>query len=74
MVYNHLPGHLWGSPGQYSGPSPSFCVCYVNDMPMLVDCIMLQYADDSALIVSDTCPGKIAELVNKHLAPPPKKM
>ena len=35
-------------------------LCYVNDMRMSVDCIMLQYADDSALMVSDTCPDKIA--------------
>ena len=36
---------------------PSPFLCYVNDISMSVDCIMLQYADDSAIMVSDTCPG-----------------
>ena len=64
-VFNHPSGHLWGSTRQYSGPSPF--LWYVNDMPMSVDCNMLQYADDSALMVSDTCLGKIAELLSKNL-------
>ena len=64
MVFNHPPGHLLlGFPGQYFGPSPF--LCYVNDMPMSVDCIMLQYADDREIMVSDTCSGKIAELLSK---------
>ena len=46
---------------------PLLFLCYVNDMPMSVDCIMLQYADDSALMVSDTCPGKIANLLSENL-------
>ena len=28
-------------------------LCYVNDMPIIVKCMLLLYADDSALIVSD---------------------
>ncbi|XP_072025345.1 craniofacial development protein 2-like [Amphiura filiformis] len=36
-------------------------------MTMTVDCIVLQYADDSALMVSDTCPEKIAKLLSKNL-------
>ena len=36
-------------------------------MPMSVDCIMLQDADDGALMVSDTSPFKIAELLSKNL-------
>ena len=33
---------------------PLLFLCYVNDMPNSVNCLMLQYADDSALIFSDT--------------------
>ena len=32
---------------------PLLFLCYVNDMPNSVNCLMLQYADDSALIFSD---------------------
>ena len=46
---------------------PLLFLCYVNDMPMSIDCIMLQYADDNALMISDTCPGKIAKLLSKNL-------
>ena len=29
---------------------PPFLLCYVNDMPNFTNCLMLQYANDSALI------------------------
>ena len=32
---------------------PILFLCYVNDMTNCVDCVLLQYADDNALIVSD---------------------
>ena len=34
-------------------------LCCVNGMHNCVDCMLLQYADDSALIVSDKDPLKI---------------
>ena len=40
---------------------PILFLCYVNDMPNCVDCVLLQYADDSALIVSDKDPIKIGQ-------------
>ena len=42
-------------------------LCYVNDMPNCVDCVLLQYADDSALIVSDKDPIKIGQQLSKNL-------
>ena len=32
---------------------PLLFLCYVNDMPISVDCKLLLYADDSALLVSN---------------------
>jgi len=38
-------------------------LCYVNDMPNSVNCMLLQYADDSALIYSDKDPEKMQEFL-----------
>ena len=38
-------------------------LCYVNDMPNSTSCLMLQYADDSALIYSDNDPEKISNVL-----------
>ena len=46
---------------------PILFLCYVNDMPNCVDCMLLQYADDSVLIVSDKDPLTIGQQVNKNL-------
>ena len=40
---------------------PLLFLCYVNDMPISVDCKLLLYADDSALLVSGKDPKLIAE-------------
>ena len=43
---------------------PLLFLCYVNDMPNSVNCLMLQYADDSALIIfSDKDPEKISNVL-----------
>ena len=44
---------------------PILFLCYVNDMPNCVDCVLLQYADDSALIVSDKDPIKLVSSSGK---------
>ena len=46
---------------------PILFLCYVHDMPNCVDCMLLQYADDSALIVSDKDPLKIGQQLSKNL-------
>ncbi|XP_072048809.1 1,25-dihydroxyvitamin D(3) 24-hydroxylase, mitochondrial-like [Amphiura filiformis] len=45
---------------------PLLFLCYVNDMASSVDCKLLLYADDSALLVSDKNPGHIAERLGGH--------
>ena len=47
---------------------PILFLCYVNDMPNCVDCVLRQYADDSALIVSDKDPIKIGQQLSKNLS------
>jgi len=47
--------------------APLLFLCYVNDMPNCVDCMLLQYADDSALIVSDKDPLKIGQQLSRNL-------
>ena len=42
-------------------------LCYVNDMPSSVNCMLLQYADDSALIISDKDPVKIGQNLSRNL-------
>ena len=39
---------------------PLLFLCYVNDMFTSINCTMLQYADDSALIYSDKDPERIS--------------
>ena len=46
---------------------PLLFLCYVNDMPNSVDCMLLQYADDSALIISDKDPVKIGQNLSRNL-------
>lgn len=46
---------------------PLLFLCYVNDMPISVKCMLLQYADDSALIVSDKDPEKIRKILRQNL-------
>ena len=46
---------------------PLLFLCYVNDMPNSTSCLMLQYADDSALIYSDKDPEKISNVLRDNL-------
>ena len=46
---------------------PLLFLCYVNDMPNSVNCLMLQYADDSVLICSDKDPEKIGSILRTNL-------
>ena len=46
---------------------PLLFLCYVNDMPSSVNCMLLQYADDSALVVSDKSPDFIGQLLSSNL-------
>ena len=46
---------------------PLLFLCYVNDMPNSVNCLMLQYTDDSALICSDKDPEKIDSILRTNL-------
>ena len=46
---------------------PLLFLCYVNDMSTSINCIMLQYADDSALIYSDKDPERISHVLRDNL-------
>ena len=46
---------------------PLLFLCYVNDMPISVDCKVLLYADDSALLVSGKDPKMVANKLSKEL-------
>ena len=46
---------------------PLLFLCYVNDMPISVDCKVLLYADDSALLVSVKDPKMVADELSKEL-------
>jgi hypothetical protein len=46
---------------------PLLLLCYVNDMSMSVNCKLLLYADDSALLVSGKNPCEIGNLLSKEL-------
>ena len=46
---------------------PLLFLYYVNDMPNSTSCLMLQYADDSALIYSDNDPEKISNVLRDNL-------
>lgn len=46
---------------------PLLFLCYVNDMPNSVNCMMFQYADDSVLIVSGKDPKDIGISLSKNL-------
>ena len=46
---------------------PLLFLCYVNDMASSVDCKLLLYADDSALLVSGKDPDCIADKLGKEL-------
>ena len=46
---------------------PLLFLCYVNDMVASVDCKLLLYADDSALLVSDKIPQYVADKPSKEL-------
>lgn len=46
---------------------PLLFLCYVNDMPTSVNCMLLQYADDSALIYSHKDPKIIANVLSSNL-------
>ena len=46
---------------------PLLFLCYVNDMAASVDCKLLLYADDSALLVSDKNPQCVADKLSKEL-------
>ena len=56
---------MWCSTRQH--PWPLLCLCYVNDMPISVDCKVLLYADDSALLVSGKDPKMVADELSKEL-------
>ena len=46
---------------------PLLFLCYVNDMPVSVQCKLLLYADDSALLVEGKDPNLIAETLSNEL-------
>ena len=46
---------------------PLLFLCYMNDMPNAIDCVLFQYADDSALIHSDKDPDKIGKILSSNL-------
>ena len=46
---------------------PLLFLCYVNDMAISVNCELLLYADDSALIISGPDPKTIAESLSVEL-------
>ena len=46
---------------------PLLFLCYVNDMPISVQCKLLLYADDSALLVEGKDPNLIAETLSNEL-------
>ena len=46
---------------------PLLFLCYVNDMPISVDCKLLLYADDSALMFSGKDPTIIANKLSREL-------
>ena len=46
---------------------PLLFLCYINDMAVSVDCKLLLYADDSALLVSGRDPQIIADKLSKEL-------
>lgn len=46
---------------------PLLFLCYVNDMPISVNCKLLLYADDSALIVSDKDVSNISSSLSNEL-------
>ena len=46
---------------------PLLFLCYMNDMPNAIDCLLLQYADDSALIYSDKDPNNISKILSSNL-------
>ena len=46
---------------------PLLFLCYINDMPISVNCKLLLYADDSALLVRGKNPSHIAQTLSKNL-------
>ena len=46
---------------------PLLFLCYINDMPISVQCKLLLYADDSVLLVSGKDPSDIAESLSTEL-------
>jgi hypothetical protein len=46
---------------------PLLFLCYINDMPISVNCKLLLYADDSALLVDGKDPVEIAAKLSKEL-------
>jgi hypothetical protein len=45
---------------------PLLFLCYVNDMPISVDCKLILYADDSALLFSNKDPKIIADKLSQE--------
>ncbi len=68
-VSDSMPGYyMWSAAGKH--PGSSLFLCYVNDMPMSVECKLLLYADDSILLVSqlfDTLSRDLLETCNEWL-------
>ena len=56
-----------GLHGQGNILGPLLFLCYVNDMPISVDCKLLLYADDSALLVSNKDPKIVADRLSYEL-------
>lgn len=46
---------------------PLLFLCYINDMPISVKCMLLLYADDSALLVVGKNPDEIARKLSSEL-------
>ncbi len=46
---------------------PLLFLCYVNDMPMAVNCKLMLYADDSVLLVSDKNSKSVSDTHSREL-------
>ena len=64
---NSKPGFVQCGVPQGSILGPLLFLCYVNDMPMSINCKLLLYADDSVLLVPGLDPDSIATKLSHEL-------